>query len=119
MKNDYLKKKLYMISKNEVGANRQEDEEEIVGSDIGPNGQAIGSRGEIGDPNDGLFSGIDNVGFVREPRDLGELGVDTEHQSNDFMPHIDMNNTDKENREILSNMVGSSLGDEISIIEFD
>lgn len=85
MKNKYLKKKLYLISKNEV-ANRQDDEEEIdriVGSDIGPNGQAMGSRGEIGDPNDGLFSGIDNVGFVREPRDLGELG--DEHPSNNFM----------------------------------
>lgn len=81
MKNNYLKKKLYLISKTEV-ANRQEDED-IVESDIGPNGQAIGSRGEIGDPNDGLFSGIDNVGFVREPRDLGDLG--DEHPSNNFM----------------------------------
>lgn len=113
LKPNYLKK--YLMSKNEV-ENRQESEE-IVESD---NGQPIGNRGEIGDPNDGLFSGIDNVGFVREPRDLGELG--DEHPTNNFMQmsvnldeNIDINNSDKENREILNNIVG----DEISIIEFD
>lgn len=81
-KKQLFDEKVVLISKNEV-ANRQE--EEIVGSDIGPNGQAMERRGEIGDPNDGLFSGIDNVGFVREPRDLGELG--DEHPSNNPFHH--------------------------------